>query len=851
MEPLPIRQIQDELVRGLTTDNRVVVTAPTGAGKSTQIPQFLADHLDVPERILVLQPRRLAARMLAERVAAERDVTPGAEVGFQTRFERAVSRDTRICFITDGVLLRMLLSNRRLTGIGAVVFDEFHERSLAADTALAVVHDLQQTVRKDLKIVVMSATLQTRSVRMFLQDCPHLHAEGRTFPVHATYLATPSRRPVWETAAGQVRELIAAGHDGDVLVFMPGVYEIRRTCETVSRLKVGEPLRCLPLYGDLPPDRQHQVMNTAPERKIIVATNIAETSLTIPGVRHVVDSGLVRISRYSAGRGFDMLNIEPISRASADQRMGRAGREAPGTCRRMWTLAEQQQKHADTDPEIKRCDLAGTLLLLRALGIDSSSSLRWVDAPSPDALADATDLLACIGAVSAAELTPLGRSLTRLPMHPRLARLLVDADEDGGLKEAAMIAAVLSERPFIQRTRSGTTRRNLDKTVANTLHSNDRDDRAAPRSDLFALIHLLQQAHHSDFRTDACDRLHVNAAAARQVWRAYQYYVDVAERAGFAQQTRPGPSAEALLKSLMLAFPDRLVRRRDRGTLMCELPNGKHAELTRDSTVRDAELLIVCDMRDVSRRGQNNRPVVSLASEVRPEWLRDCFPDEWQDEETVVWDDRLGRAVRRHRVCCLGLTIAETTAPETDPARVAPMLEEQLTAGNLQLRGWNKEVKRWIERVRWVAARFPERKLITYDDDDINVIHHELCEGAIRARDLRDRPCLPVVRNVLSWEDQKFVENMAPDHIRLPCGRRMKLFYIPGQTPKGKARIQEFYDLAETPRVAGGRDPVLLEILAPNMKTVQITDDLAGFWENHYPSVRKELARRYPKHEWR
>ena len=597
MEQLPIFNIRGEFMAALGRTNRIVLTAPTGSGKSTQAPQFL---LDAPAgtlaagQILVLQPRRLAARMLAERVADERAGKLGDEVGFQTRFETAVSAQTRLRFITEGILPRMLLGDPLLRSVAAVVFDEFHERSLATDLSLALIRSLQETRRPDLKLVVMSATLDAARLLEYLGNAPappaighlaaispmttdampgrnpiatpshrhtavpvvHLHAEGRRYPVDIRYRqGSGGAAQPWDLAADALGQLLAAGAAGDVLIFMPGSYEIRRTLEACRR-HAGAGVTLLPLYGDLPAEQQHQVMRPDPvRRKIIVATNIAETSLTIPGVRHVIDSGLARIQRFDAARGFNTLFVETISRAAAEQRAGRAGREAPGICLRLWTQLEQNHRPPHQDAEIARVDLAETVLSLSMLGF-RPHEFPWFESPPATAVAAATTLLVDLGALekitnaerrvtnecdlkldadSAAcamrnspfaiphTVTPTGRRMSQLPAHPRLARLLLEAENRGCLREATLLAAILSERNAL-----------LAGKTADAPAEDPYD------SDLNRLMTLLHQARAAHYDPAHCTRLGLNATAARQIFRTQAYFHQVCHRRGMVGEEPAG-----------------------------------------------------------------------------------------------------------------------------------------------------------------------------------------------------------------------------------------------------------------------------------------------------------------------
>lgn len=838
--PLPIVQIREPLSAALRAGGSAVVTAPTGSGKSTQVPQYVLADSARKGRILVLQPRRLAARLLAGRVAEELGGRLGGLVGFQTRYERMVSAETRIQFITEGLLPRLLMGNRDLAGVDAVVFDEFHERGISSDLGLALVRELRRTSRPDLAVVVMSATLAAAPVCAFLDDCPHLHAEGRRYPVTTSYLPKPSPKPVWETVAEAVGEVLRTEPEGDVLAFLPGVFEIRRASELLRARWPSHSLAVFPLYGDLTPEKQHEAVSWRETRKVIVATNVAETSLTIPGVRHVVDSGQVRQAHYDAVRGFDVLEIVPIARDSADQREGRAGREAPGTCRRLWTQGEERHKAPHTPPEIERLDLAGTLLTLLALGVDDPAGFPWFQAPRPEALAQARALLAMLGAVDGqGRLTDRGRDLSRFPAHPRLALLLQAGAAANCLEDAALAAAVLSERPPTLGSPTEKRRRQRE---------DDLDFGDDPASDFAPLLDLLHEAKRARFDRDACERLGLHANASRQIWQAAGHFLSYARQADLLAGTEPGIG---LNRCLLRAFPDRLARRRDRGTLICELREGRRGELARESVARDESLLVVTEIRETSGRGRGAKTILSLACGVREDWLLEDFPEAWEDEDEVVWDERREQVVRRRRLACLGVCLEESETADVPADRAAGMLADRVLAGKLRLEGWNQDVENWIGRVRWVASVFPERGLPTYDETERAVIVREICAGATRFKDVRSRPCLDAVRHALSWNDLRFVEEMAPATVTLPSGRRMKIRYSLDKPPLGRSRIQDFYGLDETPKVAGGRVPLLLEILAPNMRTVQITDSLERFWRELYPRAKQELARRYPKHEWR
>jgi ATP-dependent helicase HrpB len=523
---LPIWKIHADILRSLQGGNRLVLVAPTGSGKTTQVPQMLLDAGILGEKmIVVLQPRRVAARTVAARVASERSGKLGAEVGYQIRFDDHTSVGTRICFVTEGILLRWLQDDHTLANIGAVVFDEFHERNLLSDVALALVKNLQQTERPDLVMLVMSATLDAEPVAAYLDQCPILISEGQSFPVEVGYLSMPDQRPITVQAAEAVERIIHHDDPGDILVFMPGRGEINGTLDALRSLRTQERVVCLPLHGELEPQEQDRAFAPNALRKIIVATNVAETSITIDGIRHVVDSGVARVARYDAERGIGTLLLEPISRASADQRKGRAGRTAPGTCHRLWTAIGHKGRDERNTPEIQRSDLAEVVLMLHSLGIQEAATFDWLDKPDVQAVERAERLLTMLGALHQADLTPIGRQMLRLPMHPRYSRMLIEASHRGCVPEAALCAALVSGRDLLAR---------LDRDDAQTKAAREMFEESAD-SDFITLMRAYEFAKDSNFSFDRCRTYGINAQVARQVEQTYQQILQAAQQ----QRLRP------------------------------------------------------------------------------------------------------------------------------------------------------------------------------------------------------------------------------------------------------------------------------------------------------------------------
>jgi ATP-dependent helicase HrpB len=851
---LPIHEIQSAIIKSLREGNRLVLTAPTGSGKTTQVPQFLL-ALNPSAQILILQPRRLAARMVAGRVAAEMNTSLGQLVGYQTRHDSRIGPATLVRFLTEGLFLRLLQTNPKLTGVQTVILDEFHERNLATDTALALVKTLQESTRPDLRLVVMSATLDAKAVAAYLQ-CPILEAHGRAYPVDISYL---NRRPVqtpipgkfqsraaippWDLAGDALADLLDREPDGDVLIFMPGAYEIRRTIEVCQHLSTPTaPLALFPLYSELPAAEQDAALSPSQIRKVIVSTNVAETSITIPGIRHVIDSGLARVNRFDPRRGLNVLMVEPISLASADQRAGRAGRTAPGTCHRLWVESDNKSRPPHATPEIQRLDLAETLLQLLSFGVKDLASFPWLQPPDPVAVDQAAKVLRLIDAIDdARQLTPLGARMSRLPLHPRLSRMLIEAQERDCLDRACLWAALISERDILIKGQTSPFADELPDTF--------------PQSDFLPLEAAFAYAQSVHFDPHRCQSKGIHANSARELDKTRLLYRDAfpaPHRHPPSSILHPPSSLASLAKSLLLAFPDHLAIRRNTTNLAAALVDNRRGELDPGTLARHAGPLLPIEIREVATGG-SVKTILSLVTELDPDWLKEVHPD-WLSTDTVTLFSPATNAVEAtRRTLFRDLVLDEKLLPDDQVNRnlSAQLLAGQVISKTLKLENWEHAVEQWIARAQCVAQWFPERNLLAYAPDDIHLIIEEICANAIRYKDIKDRPCLEAVKNAMSWEDQRFVEHMAPDRLELPRGWRMKIEYNPGSPPRGRAKIQDFYGLTETPRIAGGRVKLLLEILGPNMRPVQVTDDLANFWQNLYPTLKKELSRKYPRHEWR
>ncbi len=840
---LPISEIREEFRQQLHGAGRLVITAPTGSGKSTQVPQWLLEELPAEQRILVLQPRRLAARMLAERVAWELGSALGTTVGYVTRFERAYTANTRVLFVTEGILTRMLLHPQELSQVGAIVFDEFHERSLNADLGLAMANALRKQSSPELKLIVMSATLDAERVAAFLDDSPILAASGRLYPVSISYTPRTSQSDVYRNAALALREVIAES-PGDVLIFMPGAAEIRRCHDAINGLRYPEQLKVLPLYGEMPPEAQRAVMAPAECRKVILATNIAETSLTIPGVRIVIDSGLVKMGSYEPLRGVNTLETQPISVDSAEQRAGRAGREAPGICRRLWSPLEQDHKTPHTLPEIQRLDLADAILAIHCYGYSRYQDFPWFEEPPPKSAGAADELLAVLGLIDqAGGVTERGRGVRAFPAHPRLALLLWLSAQEGCYNLACGAAAILSERPLMLPGNAGSL------TEHRGAQRRKQRSGGAPQSDFVIQLALVQEAASNHFQTDFCQRLGIHAGAARDIHRDTKYFQSLRPKSAAPESSDP---ETALARVLLRCFPDRLARRCDAGTLNCELQNRRRAILAQQSMVRDEALFVAGESREAAASGRpGSELILSLASGIREEWLWEFFENDLSEEDAVFWDNAKQQVMRRRTLACRGLILEESVRNAPPSEEAAALLAEQLQSHSMALLGWDDSCESWINRIRFLRNHFPQLELPEYNEDECAEIRNAMCQGEYRYSAVRTKPALPYLEALLTPEQQAKVRRLAPESLPLPRNRKLRITYVPGQPPKGRARIQELYDVSGPLTIADGKIPVLLDILAPNFRTVQITDDLPRFWEVHYPAIRSQLSRRYPKHEWR
>jgi ATP-dependent helicase HrpB len=839
---LPIDPVLPEVQETSQRQACLVLRAPTGAGKTTRVPPALLDAgLAAQGRIVLLEPRRLAARAAARRMTAERGGQLGDEIGYQIRFDRQCGPQTRIVAVTPGILLRWLHDDPFLESVSTVIFDEFHERSLDNDLALGMVRLIQQTVRPELRIVVMSATLAVEAVAAYLGDCPIIACEGRLYPVEIVHEPRPEQKS-WPAAVAQAVARLLDRTSGDLLVFLPGLYEIQQTARQLESLAQERNLAVLPLHGDLPAEKQDAALLRGERRKVVLATNVAETSVTVEGITGVVDTGLARMLVFNPSVGLDRLQLMPISRASAEQRAGRAGRTQPGVCVRLWSATAHRSRPEQTEPEIRRVDLAGAALQLLSLGETDVLNFPWLEPPREATVTQALALLRRLGAVGNQGVTDLGRVLARLPVHPRLGRLLVEGQRWGHPERTALAAALLSERdPFRSDRQSGLSSAGEGAT-------SKAAGRYGTRSDVLDRVEALEeyQTHGrcpSSFGTLNRGAAHFVLQARDQLLRSLRQETGQLGSFGKPSADVPLSGEEAVLRALLAAFPDRVARRRETDRRRGVMVGGRGVRLAPSSGVTDPELFLCIDVD-----ARQTETLVRQASAIQRDWL----PPELLSVSTeVAFDPETERVSARRRVRFEDLVLEETPAALPDAEQVAQALAAAATE-HLErvLPPDDSPAGRYRWRVRCLDQWMPELQLPPLDETQLRALLPGLCLGCRSFDDLRKAPWLETLQGTLTAQQRQAVEREAPERLLVPSGSRVALHYEVGRPPVLAVRIQEVFGLRDTPRIAGGRVRVLLHLLAPNYRPQQVTDDLASFWANTYAQVRKELRARYPKHAW-
>jgi ATP-dependent helicase HrpB len=812
----PIDDVLPDLLAALAASPNLVLVAPPGAGKTTRVPPaLLAAPWAGGGRIIMLQPRRIAARAAAGFMARQRGETVGGAVGYRMRLETRVSARTRIEVVTEGVLTRMLQHDPSLDGVAAVIFDEFHERSLHADLGLALALQTQALLRPELRLIVMSATLDVAPVADLMRDAHSIHAEGRAHPVETFYLPRRRETRIEDAVAGAIGRALDR-HDGDVLAFLPGRAEIRRAMELLTNAALPRDVAVLPLYGDLPQEAQDRAIAPSPpgRRKVVLATAVAETSLTIEGVRVVIDGGMMRVPRFSPRTGMTRLATVAVSRAAADQRRGRAGRLRPGFCYRLWTEAENAALLAHRPPEILEADLAPLALELAAWGAHDPAELRWIDPPPAAAYTRARELLGALDALDAdGRLTPHGRALAQLGLQPRLGHMLLRAASLGTAPLACDLAALLAER--------------------DVLHATD----GAADPDVRLRLPLLRGARHAPHGHRVDDGALRRAIAEARHWRSR---LRVADREHDTADTDVG-----LL--LALAYPDRIAQRRSQGRFL--LRTGRAVSMDAHHPLAREDYIVAAE---VGGHGRDTK--VFLAAPLPLSLLEQHFADQISTHDDVQWDAASGsvRATTSRRLGALLLG----QRPLHDPphAAVTAALLDGIRGDGIAALPWSREAERLRHRIAFLHALEPASWPDVSDHALLEHLDDWLAPwlGNTRSRDALRRIDLgaALLLNLVAPARRASIDTLAPAHVQVPSGSRVAIDYSDPASPVLAVRLQEMFGLTQTPSIAGGRVPLTLHLLSPAHRPVQVTRDLASFWRTGYFEVRRDLRGRYPKHYW-
>ena len=842
---LPVLEVKDGLLAAFGEGGlgRVLLKAPTGSGKSTVVPKLLLEEAGFEGRIVVVQPRRIAARMLAEYVASLVGSRVGEAVGYSVRFEKVYGAKTRLVYVTDGVLQRWLAENPELPGVSCVLFDEFHERRLASDLALGRVLDLQER-RPELRVGVMSATLELQGLEDYLAPCELLESQGRRYPVEVSYAGASERKRnrfgrmeeevLWERVGKVLRDAgVDPEKDRRVLVFMPGVHEIRKTVELLERSSVARGYEVLPLYSGLPPQAQRAAVATGGGPRIIVATNVAETSITIDGISLVVDSGLARMAKFDVRRGIDSLLVSPISRAAAEQRAGRAGRTGPGKCVRLWSEADHGRREGFELPEVKRVDLAEALLYLKAAGWNEVRDFRWLDGPEEEALARGEHLLERLGAVADGEITKAGRLMAGFPLHPRMARLLLAADGLDCVSEACFAAAVLQGE--------GVFAKKAGKDRERFVEDGDW-------SDFEGDWRAVTEAEKAGFRVENCRAMGVQGRNARETLATWKQLCGIAKsRKMTLDRVRFEWNGEALAKAVLLAFGDRVGVRLGEATLSSRLVGQRKGKLDETSVGRFSKVFVACEATEVE--GREMVTYLRSCVRVKTEWLQEFFPGVLRETDGAEWDETTRKVVARKRVMFDDLVVEESEGGTVSKELAGEILAEQVLAGNAPLKNWDAGVERWIARVNFLAKAMPELEMPEFGEEERRFVISGVCEGAGSLREVKNREVKPVLRDFLSAMQRASLESYAPEKVALSNGINTRVNYKDLEEPWMEEKVQRLYGVKETPTLPGGQK-LVVKICAPNQRPWQVTKDMKGFWETGFGQMKKDLAGRYPKHNW-
>ncbi len=834
LDDLPMAEQFEKIKLAWGERRHLAIKSPTGSGKSIGLPLLLSREGLVKGRILVVQPRRVAARMLARRVSSLLGCQVGDRVGYQVRFDKKVTSATEIIYLTDGMLLQRFFSDPTLSREELIIFDEFHERSLQLDVALALAKRLCSDMRPSLRMIVTSATLDLDQVGEYLGDCGKVELRTRSFPVKVEYVSSAGREPIWKQVAEQLRKVMPR-QEGDALVFMDGAYKIIRTVREIQGAAWSSGIEVRSLYGEMRIEEQDKALAPGRQRRIIVSTNIAETSLTVEGVTIVVDTGQAKKASYDFGRKVDVLLSEPISRSSAEQRTGRAGRTSEGLCVRMWTAAEHERRPEFETPEIRRVDLADIYLKLCSLEIDPGL-FDWFEAPSVPSIEAARSLLLGIKALCGnGRMTQLGREASRYPLHPRMASSLLEARQRDCLSAVALTFAFLEDRGPLSTAVTA-----MDCTW---MEGTDWD----AESDLLIMLRAYLFARSARFSPNLCREEGIHALRCKDVERIASR---LCSQVGMDEFEPSIPCREQYLKIMMSAYPENVCLLKSRGTNLYETIDGRRVHLSRHSRVGASTWVLPLRIIEKLVGGRVSLEM-ELVSVLEESWIRDFYGDQIKELEEVSLDLDT-RKVSRTNYSKIGMQkFSIRKSHEVSERDVQTAYAEALYSGDLKLKNWNTEVTLFLSRIEFLHRHFPEYDIFPLDDASLKIIYQEICSGQKSWKAIRNQVVLPFLRAAYQPDQLATLDDAVPEQIDLGNGKRpYRIHYQPDEA-RISVYLQDLYDLSTHPAIIHGRHKLLIDILAPNGRSAQLTTDLPSFWDGSYPAIRKELAGRYPKHEWK
>lgn len=830
--PLPIDPLLPEILEQLRTSSCLVVEAAPGAGKTTRLPRALYEAAPHdPRQILVTEPRRLAARLAARYVSQELGCALGDTVGYSVRFEEKTSARTRVRYMTEGVLLRQLLADPDLPSARVVILDEFHERHLDSDQLLVLLAALAKR-RPDFRLIVMSATLNAEPVARYLGNCPRVQSQGRAYPLEIRHVNAVDDRPLEKRVSSAVKEVLSGQPEGHVLVFLPGIGEIERVATLLKNSPQLNDVDVFSLHGEMPLAAQASAVEVGPSkrRKVVLSTNVAESSITVDGVRAVVDSGLARVAAYSPWTGRSTLETKEVSQSSGTQRAGRAGRTGPGLVLRLYSEGNFKARPLQDTPELQRLDLTELVLSLYKLGHADPALLDWLDTPPAAAIESAQRLLRDLGAVADGALTPIGQRMLALPLPPRLARVVVEGEALGIAEEACLAAALLAERDI----RPSLAQRPLDLETG--------------QSDLQERIDRYRDAEYDEFSAHSVRALGLDAGRVAQVRKALRPLLRQVRNRGPLPTSRDEVEVQ-LRRAVLSGFCDRVARRAQAGGRRLTLASGTKALLSEQSVARHVEFMVALDVEERSQLGRRGDTVVSMVSAVDPDWLLSDYSDRVEAQEELSFSSEKQRVVELGRLSYGSVVLEESRQAARPSPQAAQVLWESAKDKLSAVFGKHSGVDALLGRIAVMKEHLPEAG-VDAASSSLEALLKAACQETTSLAELADFDYAQLLLSQLSHEQQRTLSQEVPEHLSIPGGRRLSVNYEPGKPPWVASRLQDFFGMKVGPRICRGRVPVTLHLLAPNQRAVQVTSDLPGFWERHYAEIRKELRRRYPRHPW-